>query len=534
MFPRHLPGPPPRPAPAEPEPPPGPSTVTDVLDWRGRRYTVGPSARLLTGAPRSVLLARALLAVAAVGVLQFGYGAAVPLLTAAHGWSPAQALTPFLVWALVQGCFAPVPRLLRTRGLLHPGTAICAGAALCAVAVYTVGHTTDPLTAVAGYGLLGGVGAGLVYHSCVDLVGGWFPDRHTVRLGAVGGAFALGSVPLLPALALGPPSGDPGTAATVLAVAVLVLGVAGGAGQRGAPACWWPPGSDPRAAALRRGADPPAARDFTAGQAWASGRSLHALHAIVALSGTVGLFTLVVLPPVLSGLGRDPTQVAVAVTAFAVGSGVGRLAASGAAERAGRRRTLTVLLAATTLGQAALAASAPDGPLPLLVTAVLVVGAGTGACYPLTRAITEGHFGTGQRGGTGQHRNAGRRRGQRGGMGEHGGTDAHRGAPRIGGTTRFRVPGEDDPARSADLAGLVHGSKAVGGLLGVGGATVLLSLVPDTAHTPVLAASGLLTAVAALLAARLRRPLPIRTLPPGAGTSPSPGVWTARRRSVPM
>lgn len=512
MFPRHLPGPPPRPAPAEPEPPPAPaSEAAEVHDWRGRRYTVGPSARRLTGAPRSVLLTRALLAVGAVGVLQFGYGAAVPLLTAAHGWTPAQALTPFLVWALVQGCLAPVPRLLRTRGLLRPGAAICVGAALCAVAVYTVGHATDPLTAVAGYGLLGGVGAGLVYHSCVDLVGGWFPDRPTVRLGAVGGAFALGAVPLLPALALGPPSGDPGPAATALALAVLALGAAGGVGQRGAPAYWWPPGSDPRAAALRRGADPPAARDFSAGQAWASGRSLHALHTIVALSGTVGLFTLVVLPPLLSGLGRDPAEIAAAVTAFALGSGVGRLAASGAAERAGRRRTLTALLAATALGQAALAASAPDGPLPLLLAAVLVVGAGTGSCYPLTRAITEGHFGRGQHRGTGQHH----------------------GTVRVSGSGRFRAQ-EDDPARSADLAGLVHGSKAVGGLLGVGGAIALLTLAPDSSHTVALAASGLLTAVAALLAARLRRPLPIRTLPPGAGTSRPPGVWTARRRSVPM
>lgn len=494
MFPRHLPGPPGHQATTRTTVPAPAPPVADVRDWRGRRYTVGPSARRLTGLPRSALLLRALIAAAAVGVLQFGYGAAVPWMIAAHGWSPAQALAPFLLWALVQGSFAPVPRLLRTHGLLGPGASICAGAVLCAAALYTVGHFSDPLVAVVGYGLLGGVGAGLVYHSCVDLVGGWFPDRRTVRLGAVGGAFALGAVPLLPALALGPPPEAPAapgslaTASTVLALGVLALGLAGGAGQRGAPERWWPPGRDPRAAALRRSADPPAARDFSTGQAWASGRSLPALHMIVALSGTVGLFTLVALPLVLSGLGRSPAEAALAITAFALASGLGRVAASSAAEHAGRRRTLTALLAATALGQVCLAAAAPGGPLPLLILPALVVGAGTGSCYPLTRAITEGHF----------------------------------------------VLGRGDPRRSADLTGLVHGSKAVGGLLGAGAAIALLSLAPEDSRPLWLASSALLPTAAAALAARLRRPLPIRTLPSGVWTTRPHRVWTAGPRSAPM
>lgn len=498
MFPRHLPEPParrPPPPPTVPAAVPAPDSAdaADVRDWLGRRYTVGPSARELTGLPRPALLLRVLTAAAAVGVLQFGYGAAVPALIAAHGWSPAQALAPFLVWALVQGSFAPVPRLLGARGLCGPGTAILLGTVLCAAALYAVGHSADPLVAAAGYGLLGGAGAGLVYHSCADLVEGWFPDRHTVRLGAVGGAFALGPVPLLPALVLGLTPGSLAAASTVLALGVLALGAAGGIGQRGAPEHWWPPGRDPRAAALRRSADPPAARDFSAGQAWASGRSLPALHAIVALSGAAGLFTLVALPALLLGLGRDPTGVAAVITAFALASGLGRLAASHAAERAGRRRTLTVLLAVTALGQVGLAAAAPAGPLPLLVLSALAVGTGTGSCYPLTRAITEGHFGSRQQSGSRQHSGAGRRGG---------------------------------PGRPADLAGLVHGSKAVGGLLGVGGAVVLLSLAPAGSHAAFLAVSALFPASAAALAARLRRPLPIRTLPRG--------VWTAGRRSAPM
>ncbi|WP_201294692.1 MFS transporter [Nocardiopsis sp. FR4] len=440
--------------------------MTDVRDWRGRRYTVGPGARELTGAPRAVLLARALAAVAAVGVLQFGYGAAVPVLVEARGWSPAQALLPFLVWTLVQGSLAPAPHWLRTRGLLGPGEAICAGALLCAAALLALGHADGVTGAVLDYGVLGGLGAGLVYHSCADLVGGWFPDRHTVRLGAVGGAFALGAVPVLPVIAVGlSPEALP-SACAALALAVLVLGVAGGAGQRSAPARWWPPDSDPRRSALRRRADPPAAGDLSAGQAWSSG-SLPLLQAVVALSGACGLFALVVVP----------LELPAAVVALALGSGLGRLAASAAAEHAGRRRTLVALTAATALALPVLLLAEP---VPLALAAALAVGAGTGSCYPLTRAIAEGHCGEG----------------------------------------------------SPVVQHLVHASKAVGGLVGVGGAVVLLAL---GAQDAALAGFALLPAAACALAARLRRPLPVRTLPGAASpVRTPPGVWTARRRRAPM
>lgn len=453
-------------------PPPG-----EVRDHRGRRYTVGPPAREVAGLPRSAILVRALVCVAAIGALQFGYGAAVPALAEAHGWSAAQALTPFLVWALVQGSLARAPHWLARRGLLGPGAAICAGALLCGTALLLLGHSADPAVAALGYGLLGGAGAGLVYHSCADLVAGWFPDRNTVRLGVVGGAFALGAVPVLPALALDPSPAALPTAATLLALVVVLLGLAGGVGQRAAPRRWWPPGNDPRVSAPRRRADPPPAKDFSVGQAWSSGRSLPALHAVVALSGTCVLFTLAVVPTLLLELGRSSADVAAVVTALALASGLGRLAASASAERAGSRRVLSLLMAATALGLAGLAAALPTGPSALLVALALLVGAGTGSCYPLTRAITEGHFGT-----------------------------------------------EHAPA----LQGLVYGSKAVGGLLGVGGAMATLSLVPAAASVPVLAAAGLLPAAAAVLAARLRRPLPVRTLPG------HDGVWTATRHRAPM
>src|SRR5690625_470921 len=148
----------------------------EMRDWSGRRYDVGRSARELAGTARAVPLARAVAAVAAVGGLQYGYGAAVPLLVAAHGWSPAAALLPFALWALVQGGSAWPTARLRERGLLSPARAIVIGAGLCAAALATLGLSAQLGWVLAGYGLAGGLGAGLVYHSSVHVVAAWYPE----------------------------------------------------------------------------------------------------------------------------------------------------------------------------------------------------------------------------------------------------------------------------------------------------------------------------------------------------------------------
>ncbi|CAL9409773.1 hypothetical protein SUDANB121_01645 [Nocardiopsis dassonvillei] len=447
-----------------PEPAPGPLPTAEVRDWHGRDHAVGPSCRSLTGAPRPLVLFRVLLAVAAVGVGQFGYGAAVPELARAHGLDPAVMLAPFVLWVLLQGGTAPLLSRLRGRGACPPSVAIPAGALLCAAGSLALGHA-DPLWAALGYGVLGGVGAGLVYHSAADLVAGWFPDRRVIRSAAVGGAFALGSLPLIPLVATAPPV----LSHTAAALAAAVLGLVGGWGQRGAPPRWWPPGSDPRDHALRPRAEAASDRDLTVAQAWASG-ALPALHLIATLSGACALFTVAALPSLLLGHGREPAAAVAAVGAFALVSGLGRCGAELAAERWGRRRVLGAAMTVAAVGLFGLAWAVPAGPAALPVPAAALVGLGTGACYPLARSLSEDYFGS------------------------------------------RAEPG---------VQGLVYSSKAVGGLLGVGCAVAVLWAAP-TGGGGFWLLMALHAAVAAVLvAACLRRPLPVRTLP-GSG-----GPWTA-------
>ncbi|WP_017559402.1 MFS transporter [Nocardiopsis baichengensis] len=433
-------------------------------DWAGRRYRVGPAARDLAGCDRPRLLGFAAAALASVGVLQFGYGTAVPAIAAAHGWQPGAALLPFALWVLVQaGCAAPAARL-RAAGLLPPRTAVPIGAALACLALLTLGFAPGLGWALLGYGVAGGIGAGLVYHSCVHLAAAWYPERPTWHTAFTGAAFALGTVPLAAAAPFGLGAASLPAVCAVLAAAVALVGAVCGRRLTLPPDDWWPPQTDPRTWALRPRAGPAAARDHTPAEAWRSG-ALPALHAVVAGAGAAALFDLAALPLLLSASGFAPGAVAAAMAALIASSGLGRIAAGRWAERGDRRRVLAAALACGALAHLGMAgALAAASPVALALFAA-PAGLGGGACYPLTRALAEDYFGV-------------------------------RGSARI--------------------HGLVYSAKGAGGLLGVGGAAALIAWGPPAGDAALIgvAAAGAVAAAAAATAARLRRPVPTRTLPP--------------------
>ena len=53
------------------------------------------------------------------------------------------------------------------------------------------------IVAYLGFGVFSGIGAGLVYATCVNMVGKWYPERKGGKTGFVNGGFAYGSVPFV-------------------------------------------------------------------------------------------------------------------------------------------------------------------------------------------------------------------------------------------------------------------------------------------------------------------------------------------------
>ncbi|RCG24989.1 MFS transporter [Sphaerisporangium album] len=359
-----------------------------VRDWRGRPYLVGHTARELTGRPRSWMFWLPWAAMIAIAPLQYGYAAATPVLLGRHDGSVLAVLLPLTVWIACQAVAAvPAIHLVR-RGRLGVRPALAAGAVLSAAALLMVATATGTPALLAGYSLAGGVGGGLVYGVCTEVVARWYPERPARWVAYATGAYAYGAAPLAVVLGLAPHLLRP----VFVVSAALALPLVGAAAWfvRLPPRHWWPHGVDPRAHALDRlilRRTPPAVRQFSMGQALRTG-ALSRLAAILACAGAVSLFDVVAL-----AMAEVPGAPWVALALLVTLNGAGRACAVLASEVAGRRRVLGGTLAVLAAGQALLAAGFAAGSGPLVVAAAGLAGLGGGAFYPLVASLVREYFG---------------------------------------------------------------------------------------------------------------------------------------------
>ncbi len=87
---------------------------------------------------------------------------------------------------------------LRNRGILPVRRAVIIGGLVCGILAYGItAYSTQIWEAYFGYAFLGGVGSGMVYSSCINIVAKWYPEKKGWRTGFVNGGWAYGSVPFI-------------------------------------------------------------------------------------------------------------------------------------------------------------------------------------------------------------------------------------------------------------------------------------------------------------------------------------------------
>lgn len=438
--------------------------TSDVVDFLGRTYRVGPGSEELIGRPRTWMLRLSWVAMAAVGVLQYGYGSLVPGLVA-RGWPMTDVLWLLAVWTIFQaGAGFPIA-YLREHGRINPRAAMLVGAALVPLGPLALAHGSE-FAAALGYSVLSGTGAGLVYATCTSTVAKWYPERMPGKVSVVTGAFAYGSVPFAVAFVFAARGNALIAALDITAVVVALAVAASGLLFRDPPPNWWPPHVDPREWAMdHRRSGVRAVRQYSAGEAMRTG-VLPLMYLILFCASAVSLFDVTFLALLGSRL-----DVGLAVIASCTGlllgmNGAGRALAIRMADRAGRRRTLGRVLALLGAGQVCFAGAVSSGAVPLLVISALLAGAGGGAFYPLFASLAREYFGE----------------------------------------------------RSAlETNAVVYSAKAFGGVLGVGVAALL---VPAWGYGPMFLVAGCLALGSAALCFRLRQPGRIPILP---GSAANPG-----------
>ena len=169
----------------------------ELTDANGRVYRIGETPHDIMGRSRAWMVWLPWLAMMAVSVFEYGWGAAAETLEKVHGWSLNDAFWLASLWAVFQAGVAFPAGKLREKGIVTARAAMLAGAVCCGIAYFTIAHVDDLALAFLGYSVLGGIGAGLTYATCVNMVGKWYPEKRGARTGFVNGGFAYGTIPFI-------------------------------------------------------------------------------------------------------------------------------------------------------------------------------------------------------------------------------------------------------------------------------------------------------------------------------------------------
>jgi MFS family permease len=374
------------------------ATYREIIDANGRTYRVGESDRELLGRSRATMVWLPWLAMMAVSVFEYGYGAAADTLRQAHGWSLSQTFWLLAVWAVFQAAVAYPAGRLREKGITSARSTMLTAAVLSALGFVTVAHSGNLIIAFLGFAICGGCGVGLVYSTGITIVGKWYPERRGAKTGFVCGGFAYGAVPFIFIFSY---ALHPNTYVWVLdLVGAFMLAVVAGCGVffRDPPKNWWPADIDPlqhaaadtNARSLRK--NPPAVRQYNPRQAVKTGM-LPLMWVSLGISTGVSLFGISYMVPFAKHLGFGALIVASSAGVLSIINGVGRMATGFASDRIGRKQTLLVVLlvsAAALIGL--LYTGLAKSEIAFIFFAVLV-GFGGGAFYPLFATLTSDYFG---------------------------------------------------------------------------------------------------------------------------------------------
>ena len=186
------------------------------------------------------------------GLLEYTWGTVARLAPAAHHWSLAPDVLGVL---LLRDLRVVRPDLHRDpaqpRDPQRPVGDDHRRHRLRHRRIRAAGRVDSIWQAYLGYAVLGGIGSGMVYSSCINIVAKWYPEKKGWRTGFVNGGWAYGAVPFI--IVIGGISGaalnmSPGRSRPTSWVQGLIMtvGIAlAGLFMKDPPKNWWPKEIDP-------------------------------------------------------------------------------------------------------------------------------------------------------------------------------------------------------------------------------------------------------------------------------------------------
>jgi MFS family permease len=370
----------------------------EIQDANGRVYRVGETDRDLLGRSRAFMVWLPWLAMMGVSVFEYGFGAAASTVRRSHGWTLSQTFWLLSIWAVFQALVAFPAGRLREKGVVSAKAAMLTGAALSALGFVSIAHTDNLALAYLGFSVCGGTGVGLVYATCVNMVGKWFPERRGAKTGFVNGGFAYGAVPFIFIFSY---ALHPSNYAVVLdLVGLFMLVVVGVSGLffKDPPKNWWPAHIGPlQWATSKDGAkslqkNPPAVRQYAPLEAIKTGM-LPLMWISLGITAGVSLFGISYMVPFAKSLGFGPLIAAASAGVLSIVNGTGRAVTGLVSDRLGRKRTLLIVLLVSAVSLIGLLYSGNAKNQTAFIFFAFLVGFGGGAFYPMFASLVPDYFG---------------------------------------------------------------------------------------------------------------------------------------------
>ena len=375
-----------------------------ITNSTGRVFRVGEEPRQILGYSRVVVIISAWVAMMLAGLLEYTWGALNGSLAAAHHWGPAPVFWAFSFFVVFESFVQVFTGYFRNRGIINVRWATIIGGIVCGVIGYgMLAEASSIWVAYLGYAVLGGIGSGMVYSSCINIVAKWYPDRKGWRTGFVNGGWAYGAVPFI--LVIGgfntgggigimSPSGVR-TYIWVQAIIMTVGIVIAGYFLKDPPKNWWPKEIDPLHWYKHSTRDllhnPPALRHYTLKQMWRTPQSKW-VGIQYALYVGCSLFGVAYYVPFAEAKGLGMVGL-VGFAGFALTDGLFRPVYGYISEYIGRRRTMIYAYSGNVVFQllALWAGSAHNDPLFALCEDIS--GGLSGANFPMTAALVADYWG---------------------------------------------------------------------------------------------------------------------------------------------
>ncbi|MER6014742.1 OFA family MFS transporter [Streptomyces bluensis] len=370
----------------------------EITDRRGRVYRVGESDRQILGLPRWTMVALPWAAMLAISVFEYAFGAAEDTLSRAHHWSSTSTFWVLSVWIFFQAGVSFPAGKLREKGILSSRAAMVTGSFCSLIGFVSLSHAPNVGTALLGFGVMGGLGSGLIYSTCVNMVGKWYPERRGGKTGLVNGAFAYGAVPFIFLFSYGFNTSNYRTVLDLVGFYVLAVTLVSGLFFKDPPKNWWPEQVDP----LNRAGDakssvalaknPPASRQYTSGEALRTGVVPLMWFCMLCCAG-VSVFGISFQVPFAKEMGFGPLVAASSMGVMSVINGTGRGVVGWLSDRLGRRTTLTYVCLVLAVAQFGVLWAGEIRNEPLFLGFAFLSGFGGGAFYPLFAALVPDYFG---------------------------------------------------------------------------------------------------------------------------------------------